>query len=652
MRGVIAFRDVAEKAFRHVAAAIGVIALLRAASADSLNSRLSVVDVAAARVLLLRDMKPVPPLLRETPQPLSTIDLATLAPRASLATALAPQEANSEQRQPLHLGASPREQILNLRVVTVPRLPLPLKTLGEHQALQLAEKLGARGELEFEAWPTQNDAGRLTWVMSRHRRGKDAPWQWLDATLLRNEKVDANLDAEPQVILPEHIGLSSARGEAAIFRDFFATDASDLYEKPLFSQCIFTTADKQAALAAWRPSVERMAQQVHLKLASAAEKRQLFCIALPQPSRIEGRPLTLHLRVREKQVDFVEKLVWLEPPSAEKNPPPQTLAQAVQAARVPDFSPSFDADFRRDIEMLTGVVPLDGTGAGLRLFRKNSADPRNQLEPLVDYLEARYKQLGLVTQRQRFIYRGIPQSNLVAVLPAQSATGNGQPLPPIVLADHIDTAFSEDIFTRNKQRVAAAGADDNAAATAALLRAGDALRSIPQALRRHDIWLLHLTGEEFPADDLGVRHFIADVLLRRADLGAVMVLDMIGHNPKQQPDFNLNSGGYFESGGISLRIAQVAALVSPRVAKALRPRVYVPTDLHSYLYNTDGLIFAESGFPVVHVSEVMSRYQLNRRGYHDTIDTLQNLDVPYAANVTRVAISAAAVLSQVGIPLK
>lgn len=651
MRAVIAFRGVTAKAFRHVAGALVAFALLRAATADSLDSRPAVVDMAAARVLLSRELKQVPWLLRETPRPLATIDLASLAPPSSLATALEPQEANSEKRQPLHLGSSPREQLFLTRVVTVPRLPLPLKALAEHQALQLAQKLGG-GELEIEAWPTQNDVGRLTWVMSRHRRGKDAPWQWLDMALLRGVKSDANTDAEPQVILPEHVSLSSARGEGTIFRDFFAADAHDLYEKPLFSHCIFTTADKRAALAAWRPSVERMAQQAHFKKASAAEKRQVFCIALPQPARLQHRPLTLHLRVRENKVDFVEKLDWITPPLPERDPLPQVLAQSVQAARVPEFPPSFDADFRRDVEMLTGTLPLDGTGAGIRLLRKNSADPRHQLEQLVDYLEVRYRALGIATRRQRFLYRGIAQSNLIAMLPAQAATGNGPAQPAIALADHIDTAFCEDVFARREQRSSAPGADDNAAATAALLRAGDVLRSIPQALRRHDIWLVHLTGEEFPADDLGARHFISDVLVRRVDVGALLVLDMIGHNLKQQPEFQLNPGGYFESGAISMRIAQVAALISPRVAKTLRPLVHAPTDLRSYLYNTDGLIFAESGFPVVHVAEVMNRYLLNRRGYHDTTDTVQNLDVPYAANITRVAISTAAVLSQVGIPIK
>lgn len=702
----------AAKANKHL---LGGLLLLAAfgtaigpAKGDQPENELPAVDLATARVLLHSQVPKVPWLLRLTPMPIERLDLADLLPPLP-AGSVPTLEANSEQRQPLQIGASLREQFLYGRSAAVPRLPISLRALAERQGQWVFEHLSeppfkrangrkkAGGQfggrtLELELWPTQNEVGRLTWVISRYRliklpapsasAGKAAPpkatsaanaapsakeevvgpWQWLDASMQRDEVADDNLVHEPHAILPEHLSPASRRGYIAIFRDFLAADTRDLYEKPLFSQCVWVNADKTAVLSAWRPSTERPAQRSYFEHASESERKESVCIALPQPARMNQRPLALHLRITEpppfstpalNKVQFVEQVEWINPPT--DRPLPPALKQAARTARLPVFPPSFEEDYRRDLALLTGTAPLPN---GLLLSRKNSADPQNQLEALLDYLEERYKKLGLTTRRQRFTWRGIPQSNLIAVLPAGAAGARpgiaAEPpapsglKPPIVLADHIDTAFCEDIFARNYQRVSAKGADDNASATATLLRAAEVLRSMPAAKRQHEIWLLHLTGEEFPADDLGARQFTEELLRTRTDVAALLLLDMIGYNPRHRPEFQLNSGGYDEAGagGTSLRLAQLSALLSPRVSSVLRPLVYPPTDLRSYLYNTDGVVFAEAGYPVVHFSEVMNRYQLTRTGYHDSMDTLQNFDSSYAAAIARVAIATASLLSE------
>jgi Zn-dependent M28 family amino/carboxypeptidase len=118
--------------------------------------------------------------------------------------------------------------------------------------------------------------------------------------------------------------------------------------------------------------------------------------------------------------------------------------------------------------------------------------PDNQLAAVFDYLEERYEQLGLSTWRQEFVWRGMPQTNLVAVIP-----GSDGRLAPLLIADHVDTAFDEDLALKGIW-MAVPGADDNATGTAALLRAADVLRDRDP---RRTIWLVHFTGEEFPADD-------------------------------------------------------------------------------------------------------------------------------------------------------
>lgn len=596
-------------------------------------------------------------------QRLAQLDLATLAPAWPRAVTL---EANSEQRQPLHLGESPREQILRGKTAAIPRIPAPLRPLAVHQALDVVSRLGRNAvATELEVWPVQNDVGRLTWVFSRYRDvpaggvadGASSPWTWLRDDLYSDAErnVDDNLVRFPRPTLPSWYNPASTSDFRALYQDFLAADS--LYDKPLFSECIWTTRDGAVALSAWRPSGDLAAERTRVAALPRAEQGAMRCAVLPQPARVNLRPVTFHLRVRGGAVQFVDIVdaSWVEVPAA--TPLRPALAAALATVRLPTFPAKFDDDYRRDVALLTGQTALPG---GLLLRRKNSADPQHQLEALVDYLQARYTALGLRTQRQQFLWRGIQQSNLIAILPASpsapstpSATAATENRP-IALADHIDTAFSQDVYDAKHRerdplarRVSAPGADDNVTATATLLRAAEVLRALP---RKHDIWILHLTGEEFPADDLGARQHVAQLLNDRRDLGALLLLDMTGYNPQHRREFQLNPGGLAAAGHDAMQIAALSALLSPRVAPRLVPVVRPPTDLHSYLYNTDGLIYAEHGFPVLFFNEVMNRYRLGRQGYHDSHDTLANIDVPYAAGIARVAIATAAALSQTGLP--
>jgi hypothetical protein len=68
----------------------------------------------------------------------------------------------------------------------------------------------------------------------------------------------------------------------------------------------------------------------------------------------------------------------------------------------------------------------------------------------------------------------------------------------------------------------------------------------------------------------------------------------------------------------------------------------------SSLYNTDGQIFSDLGIPVV---LFMENYDINRTGYHDTDDTMKNIDLDYAAALAAIAIeSVASVAGMDGVP--
>ena len=74
--------------------------------------------------------------------------------------------------------------------------------------------------------------------------------------------------------------------------------------------------------------------------------------------------------------------------------------------------------------------------------------------------------------------------------------------------------------------------------------------------------------------------------------------------------------------------------------KALSTRTLVPvTDPRSTLYNTDGQVFSDAGVPVV---LFMENYDINRTGYHDMHDTMENIDLDYGSAVCAITIEAVA----------
>jgi len=199
-----------------------------------------------------------------------------------------------------------------------------------------------------------------------------------------------------------------------------------------------------------------------------------------------------------------------------------------------------------------------------------------------------------------------------------------------------------------------------------------------------DVWLVHLTGEEFPADCMGARNLVQRIVERRLhqrlpdgkqrDLSKVQVqgafvLDMVAHNnPREKDVFQIAPG----TGRHSLWLAEQAhaaneiwnastlvwnrrsgrkhlhratrsdtgAVVPPPFRfLSVAGEVRLPSDPRSTLYNTDGLIFSDAGVPAV---LFMENYDINRSGYHDTHDTMENIDLDYGAAVAAITIETVA----------
>jgi hypothetical protein len=275
------------------------------------------------------------------------------------------------------------------------------------------------------------------------------------------------------------------------------------------------------------------------------------------------------------------------------------------------------------------------------------------------------------------------ERDLLMVIPGQN---RGE---AVIMADHYDTAYMLDKYDKHYggcgARMAACGADDNYSATAAMMLAAPIFLEMSRQKKLGcDIWLVHLTGEEFPADCLGARALTERLIQRTLKLRlpegksrdlsktivrGVYVSDMIAHNNDHERDiFQISPG----NDPASMWLAYQAHLANeiwnesvpywnqsqkreglPRGRRSpngsaipemapflpLSGHVRVPSDPRSTLYNTDGQIFSDVGVPVV---LFMENYDINRTGYHDTHDTMENIDLDYGAAVCAVTIEAVA----------
>ena len=275
------------------------------------------------------------------------------------------------------------------------------------------------------------------------------------------------------------------------------------------------------------------------------------------------------------------------------------------------------------------------------------------------------------------------ERNILVVIPGKNRN------QAVVFGDHYDTAYMEDIYEKGRggsgARLAANGADDNYSASATLLQAAPILLKLSKEGKlERDIWLIHLTGEEFPADCMGARNFCRTLIeknirlklendqftdLSKTEIVGVYVMDMIGHNrDNDQNIFQISPGKSAASLhlawqahlanmiwntnthqwnqdpdrqhlGRGKRITGVETIPEPAKHLAIEGEVRTQYNPHSAIFNTDGQIFSDAGVPVV---LFMENYDINRTGYHDTKDTMENIDLDYGSAFAAIAIETVA----------
>lgn len=276
------------------------------------------------------------------------------------------------------------------------------------------------------------------------------------------------------------------------------------------------------------------------------------------------------------------------------------------------------------------------------------------------------------------------ERNIVMMIPGKNRD------QAVVMGDHYDTAYMEDVYYEESGgdllRAPAAGADDNHSATTALLLCAERLLPLAKAGKlERDVWLIHLTGEEYPADCMGARALAQAMVEKRlaftaengakrdvshVDVVGVFVLDMVGHNTEKDRDVFMIAPGEGTGSAKLARRAHRVNLAWNALAKQwnhernglhraermpdgdakhpppppfahlpLHGEVRVEWEPRSALFNTDGQIFSDIGVPVV---LFMENYDISRKGYHDTHDTMANIDLDYCAAVTAIAIETVA----------
>jgi hypothetical protein len=85
--------------------------------------------------------------------------------------------------------------------------------------------------------------------------------------------------------------------------------------------------------------------------------------------------------------------------------------------------------------------------------------------------------------------------------------------------------------------------------------------------------------------------------------------------------------------GLHIRIPEKALFLP------LEGEVRTWEDPTSSLYNTDVMIFSDLGIPCV---LFMENYDIHRKGYHDTHDTMENIDLDYGAALSAIAVETVA----------
>jgi hypothetical protein len=237
-----------------------------------------------------------------------------------------------------------------------------------------------------------------------------------------------------------------------------------------------------------------------------------------------------------------------------------------------------------------------------------------QCEAAGAFILRRFRQLGLAAENDPFTFESIHQSkNILAVIP-----GSVAPERMVLACAHYDS-------TSNDRLVFAPGADDNASGTAAIL---ELARILAGEKFNFSIGLLCVSAEEWGL--YGSAHYARQARQDGAAIIAVVNLDMIAYPGSEQRVLEVI--GNRESEWLADRfIAAGQPFVGLHLAKVIDP----------YFAWSDHASFWDQGYAALcGIEDSDNPY------YHRTSDTVDTLDLGFAAEAVRASLATVADLAQ------
>jgi hypothetical protein len=310
------------------------------------------------------------------------------------------------------------------------------------------------------------------------------------------------------------------------------------------------------------------------------------------------------------------------------------------------------ARYRRHVEILAGER---ATEQKVRFTDRYVPSAKHQLAEVAAWLRDYYRALDFYVELQPVFWEGRAYANVVVTIPGKSRE-------KVLLCDHYDVADKEHLHPHARRQLArdhhlseksiaaregtiplgaaVPGADDNASASAALMEMGAIMREVLDSgveLGR-TIELVHLVGEELPADCLGARNYLERARREKQLIAAVLVLDMIGVDRTGTRKMQLSPGDSPFALELAAEVKRAIADLHLDLTPVLRPY----DSRKSFLHQTDGIHFSRAGIPVVLLNEHLNDdHDLYRAGYHDEFDITALISFDYAANITRAALETA-----------
>ena len=158
------------------------------------------------------------------------------------------------------------------------------------------------------------------------------------------------------------------------------------------------------------------------------------------------------------------------------------------------------------------------------------------------------------------------------------------------------------------------------------------------------IWLVHFTGEEFPADDLGARALVSKMLGDKQDIAGLVLLDMIGFAGVGESQFQINPGPH----AASLEMASVALDAAADQAPDLTPLLEPRYSTAATSTTPTGSSSPRTAIPSCYINEHINYFtRLMRAAYHDMSDTSDKVNFAFAVKLTKISIETVARLADV-----